>query len=86
MNKKLLGLLMLPTLALASCSGGFKKVKYFKAGADEYITEKVLKFNTSFSRHTNQKQLMLQQLEQNILTSQHHLHSLLINGKLIQLQ
>lgn len=40
MNKKLLGLLMLPTLALASCSGGFKKVKYFKAGGDEYITEK----------------------------------------------
>lgn len=40
MNKKLLGLLMLPTLALASCSGGFKKVKYFEAGGNTYVTEK----------------------------------------------
>lgn len=40
MNKKLLGLLMLPALALASCSGGFKKVKYLSVGGAELVAER----------------------------------------------
>ena len=41
MNKKFLGLLILPTLALAACSGsGYKKVKYLSVGGAPLVTEK----------------------------------------------